>query len=418
MVRDTKYYDTLGVTVNATETDIKKAYRKLAIKFHPDKNPNAGDKFKEISHAYAILADPEKREKYDTGGEDGIGSDSFSRNNVNAEELFNDIFAGMGSRFTFGYEEVPYGGNKRRRKKYNGDDIVHDLSVTLEDLYMGTMKQIHLTKSVICESCAPTESLKTATCKHCNGHGYLDTTKYHSSHKRQTRGICNACNGTGDYQNNGCHKCKGQGFLDKKKLLEVHVEKGAVHGQKIVFAQEGDQEPGVIPGDVIFIIKLEQHEKFQVRDHDLFCRIHITLQEALCGFDKILLKHLDGRGIRVKHSPGMVVKPGSYKRIANEGMPTYRRPDDKGDLIIQFQVDFPKEMWTSPENIDILRSLLPSPKEQTEMKNGMPVDDCKLLDGNLQPPQEDSTRQSRRDGSANEDTSDFDNRPAINCAQQ
>jgi DnaJ family protein A protein 2 len=329
-----------------------------------------------------------------------------------------------------------------RRKKYNGDDIVHDLSVTLEDLYMGTMKQIHLTKSVICESCAPTESLKTATCKHCNGHGYLDTTKYHSSHKRQTRGICNACNGTGDYQNNGCHKCKGQGFLDKKKLLEVHVEKGAVHGQKIVFAQEGDQEvtcttlqaslgvlssnskdfylfqPGVIPGDVIFIIKLEKHEKFQVRDHDLFCRIHITLQEALCGFDKILLKHLDGRGIRVKHSPGMVVKPGSYKRIANEGMPTYRRPDDKGDLIIQFQVDFPKEMWTSPENIDMLRSLLPSPKEQTEMKNGMPVDDCKLLDGNLQPPQEDSTRQSRRDGSANEDTSDFDNRPAINCAQQ
>lgn len=131
-----------------------------------------------------------------------------------------------------------------------------------------------------------------------------------------------------------------------------------------------------------------------------------------------MLKHLDGRGLRVKHDPGMVIKPGSYKRIANEGMPTYRRPEDRGDLIIQFQVDFPKEMWTSTENIDMIRNLLPGPKDQSDVTDDMTVDDCILQDVKMKRPQEDKKHSSRRDTPVKEDNSDFNKQPGINCAQQ
>lgn len=129
-----------------------------------------------------------------------------------------------------------------RRKKERGDDIVHDLSVTLEDLYMGATKQINLNRSVICVSCAPTETLRSATCKYCHGSGYLTHSSKGSSAGRQARSVCKKCSGSGDYRNNGCKICKGKGIINERKVLKVHVEKGAKHGQKVLFGQESDQE--------------------------------------------------------------------------------------------------------------------------------------------------------------------------------
>lgn len=238
-----------------------------AIQFHPDKNPNAGDKFKEISHAYAILSDPEKRQRYDAGGVDDAATyDNYNgRAHLNAEELFNDLFYGMGSGFTFGFDDIiPKEGNKRklffanfemtlgknhdsyfitgRRKKQRGDDIVHELSVTLEDLYLGAEKKVNLNKTVICTSCLPTESLKTATCQYCHGSGYNTYSQRRTNEFRQIRSICKKCSGSGEYRNNGCKRCKGKGISNERKVLDVHVEKGATHGQKVIFAQESDQE--------------------------------------------------------------------------------------------------------------------------------------------------------------------------------
>lgn len=211
------------------------------------------------------MSDPEKRERYDAGGVDDAAYDNYDgRSHLSAEDLFNDLFYGMGSSFAFGFDEMPaFEGNKRkdlisldllhqslslnscivgRRKKQRGDDIVHELSVSLEDLYLGATKQINLNKAVLCTSCAPTESLKTATCKSCHGSGYLTYSQRHTNMVRQIRTVCKKCSGTGEYRNNGCKQCKGKGIRNERKVLDVHVAKGATHGQKIVFAQESDQE--------------------------------------------------------------------------------------------------------------------------------------------------------------------------------
>lgn len=167
---------------------------------------------------------------------------------------------------------------------------------------------------------------------------------------------------------------------------------------------------------------MEHHDTFELRDQDLYTKIHISLQEALCGFDKILLTHIDGRGIRVKHNAGMVIKPGSYKRIAHEGMPTYRRPDDKGDLYIQFLVDFPVDMWTTPQNIDMIRNLLPSSKQTYIQNADTVIDECSLLDVNLDPNRhfEERSRQAHRDDLDRTEHVERESRPAtgVNCPQQ
>ncbi|KAH8551973.1 hypothetical protein BGW37DRAFT_493106 [Umbelopsis sp. PMI_123] len=424
MVRDTKLYDILGVNENATELEIKKAYRKLAIQFHPDKNPSAGDKFKELSHAYTILSDPEKREKYDAGGVDEVMYDNMpGRAQMNAEELFNNLFHGMGTNFNFAYDDVHVDtGNKRRRKKERGDDIIHELSVTLEDLYMGATKHINLNKTVLCASCAPTERLKTVKCRQCNGTGYLTYSHQGANKIRQARTVCEICSGSGEYRNNGCKECSGKGIINERKVLEVHVEKGSMNGHKVVFNQESDQEPGLIPGDVVFILKMVPHNRFEIRGKNLYTKIHITLQEALCGFDKILLKHLDGRGIRVKQQAGSVIKPESFKRIVHEGMPTYRRTDDKGDLYIQILVNFPDDMWTSRKNINLLRSLLPGPNDKIDQEEYVVVDDCSLSDVNFENirSHEEKIQQALRNDFDDYENTDRDPRPAtaVGCPQQ
>lgn len=171
------------------------------------------------------------------------------------------------------------------------------------------------------------------------------------------------------------------------------------------------------------------HDRFELRGKNLYTKINITLQEALCGFDRILFKHIDGRGIRVKHAAGSVIQPGSFKTILNEGMPTYRRPDDRGNLYIQFQVDFPTDMWTSESNIDAMRGLLPGPSEVVTQEKDMVVDDCSLLDVNFEAirSSEDKNRQEKSRQAHRTDLDGYqdierDSKPAaaaaVGCPQQ
>uniref|UniRef100_A0A8C5R103 DnaJ heat shock protein family (Hsp40) member A2 n=1 Tax=Leptobrachium leishanense TaxID=445787 RepID=A0A8C5R103_9ANUR len=331
-VPDTKLYDLLGVAPGASENELKKAYRKLAKEYHPDKNPNAGDKFKEISFAYEVLSNPEKRELYDRYGEQGLREGSGGSG---MDDIFSHIFGGG----LFGF----MGGQSRSRNgRRRGEDMMHPLKVSLEDLYNGKTTKLQLSKNVLCSSCSG------FILKMC--FRFLVTV------------IPSFLAGEVINEKDRCKKCEGKKVIKEVKILEVHVDKGMKHGQRITFTGEADQAPGVEPGDIVLVLQEKENEIFQREGNDLHMTHKIGLVEALCGF-QFNFKHLDARQIVVKYPPGKVIEPGSVRVVRGEGMPQYRNPFEKGDLFIKFEVQFPENNWINPDKLTELEDLLPARPE-------------------------------------------------------
>ncbi|KAM5177596.1 dnaJ homolog subfamily A member 4 [Callospermophilus lateralis] len=378
MVKETQYYDILGVKPSASPEEIKKAYRKLALKYHPDKNPDEGEKFKLISQAYEVLSDPKKRDIYDQGGEQAIkeggsGSPSFS----SPMDIF-DMF---------------FGGGGRMARERRGKNVVHQLSVTLEDLYNGVTKKLALQKNVICEKCEGIGGKKGSVekCPLCKGRGMqIHIQQIGPGMVQQIQTVCIECKGQGERINpkDRCESCSGAKVVREKKIIEVHVEKGMKDGQKILFHGEGDQEPELEPGDVIIVLDQKDHSVFQRRGHDLIMKMKIQLSEALCGFKKTI-KTLDERTLVITSKSGEVIKHGDLKCVRNEGMPIYKAPLEKGTLIIQFLVVFPEKQWLSQEKLPQLEALLP-PRQKVRITEDM--DQVELKEFN---PSEQNWRQHR-----------------------
>ncbi|XP_018335149.1 dnaJ homolog subfamily A member 1 [Agrilus planipennis] len=350
MVKETKFYDILGVKPGCSQDDLKKAYRKLALKFHPDKNPNEGEKFKQISQAYEVLSDPEKKRIYDAGGEQalkegGIGASSFT----SPMDLF-DMFFGGG-----------FGGGRARRRERKGKDVVHQLSVTLEELYKGAVRKLALQKNVICDKCEGRGGKKGAAeqCPTCRGTGMqVQVQQLGPGMIQQIQTVCSECKGQGERINpkDRCKQCNGKKTIRDRKILEVNVDKGMVDGQKIVFSGEGDQEPELEPGDIIIVLDEKPHPVFKRNGNDLIIHQEIELVESLCGFQRVI-RTLDYRELVITAIPGEVTKHGAVKCVMNEGMPQYKNPFEKGRLIIQFLVKFPDTI--APELIPTLENCLP-----------------------------------------------------------
>ncbi|EFA74718.1 heat shock protein [Heterostelium album PN500] len=358
---DNKFYDLLGVSRDANETEIKKAYRKLAIKYHPDKNqdPGAVEKFKEITVAYEVLSDKEKRDIYDKYGEEGLkeggpggfGEDIFS-------QFFGGGFFGGGGR----------GGGGGRRGPRKGESLQHVLKVSLEDLYKGKVSKLALQKNSKCPECdgrgAKTHDA-VKKCDDCNGNGIkIQLRQIGPGMVQQIKTHCNTCKGEGQVirEKDRCQKCKGNKSIQEEKTLKVNIDKGMKNQQKIVFAEEGDYEsPDIVPGDVIVILQQKEHAVFTRDGDDLFMEHKITLLEALTGF-VFYIQHLDGRVLTVTNPPGKVITPNAIKCIFNEGMPKYRSPFEKGRLIIKFIVEFPSDGQIAPESAKLLEKVLPKPK--------------------------------------------------------
>lgn len=345
-------YDLLDVSPNATDADLKKAYRKKAMKYHPDRNPEAGDKFKEISNAYDILSNPEKREIYDKHGLEGLKEGRGAGGGPT--DLFEHLFGFGGG-----------GGRGRNHGPQRGEDTQEVFEVTLEDLYCGTTKKVAFRKKVLCATCKGTGGKNGKVGKRCNicdGRGVrLELRQVGPGMVQQIQRACDRCQGTGEIfdPKDLCDECKGKKINTERKILEVNVDKGMREGQKITFRGEGDQEPGVEAGDVVLVLKAKEHPIFERRGNDLIMKRTITITEALCGF-KMAIEHLDKRVLLVTCNPGELIKPNDIKIIKGEGFPEHRQIFNKGDLYIVFQIDFtfPKEMLTA-EHLMKLEALLP-----------------------------------------------------------
>ncbi|KAI9256610.1 hypothetical protein BDA99DRAFT_441673 [Phascolomyces articulosus] len=349
MVKETKYYESLEVNPEATESELKKAYRKLALKYHPDKNPDAGDKFKEISHAYEVLSDPDKRRMYDQFGEEGLSGAGMG-DAMDANDLFSQLFGGG----LFGQ-----GGGRSGPRK--GRDMVHHMKVTLEDLYNGRTSKIAVQKHIICKDCEGRGGKEGAVkeCTKCKGAGFTVSMRQMGPMVQQVQQPCPECHGQGEIidEKNKCKTCNGKKVVDDRKVFEVHIDKGMKDGQKITFAGEGDQAPGIQPGDIVIVLNQKPHAHFVRKGDDLIYEAKIDLLSSLAG-GRFAIPHLDDRVLIVTIKPGEAIRPGQVKVIEHEGMPTYRH-HDKGNLFIKFVVDFPPPNWTDGDTIARLESILP-----------------------------------------------------------
>ncbi|KAJ3357714.1 hypothetical protein HDU83_004869 [Entophlyctis luteolus] len=334
----------------------------MALKYHPDKvasyrpNPDAGDKFKEISHAYEVLSDPQKREVYDNYGEEGLEGAAGGGPGMNPGDLFSQLF-GNGDPFSFN------GRANRQSGPQRGKDTAHSMKVSLEDLYKGKKSKLAIQKQIICGSCEGRggKAGATKTCTNCDGRGVKIYMRQMGPFAQQIQQSCSDCNGVGETINakDRCSNCLGKKVVNERKILEVFIDKGMIDGQKITFSGEGNQEPGVTPGDIVVVIEEKPHDRFKRKGPDLFIDVKLDLLSSLAG-GSFTIQHLDDRILMVNVLPGEVIKPGDIKCISGEGMPVHKRPFDKGNLYVKFEIVFPEPNWASKEKLKALEKILPA----------------------------------------------------------
>lgn len=345
-VDNTKFYRSLELTKDATPNDIKKAYKRLAVKHHPDKKGDP-EKFKEICRAYEVLSDPEKRKIYDELGEEGLEGGAAA----DPTDIFDIFFGGTGRR------------SKTGKKK--GEDVVSSLKVTYEQIYNGSTRKLAINKDVICNVCdgagGPQEAIESCTV--CNGQGIRIQVRQVGPMIQQTQSMCSVCRGQGKSipENKKCKKCSGNTTVKERKILEIYVEKGVPNRHKIVISGEADQKVGEIPGDVVFVVEEQKHDVFSRNGADLMMTKNITLYEALTGF-QFSMKHLDNRELIIRNESGQITRPNDIKCVEGEGMPTYKNPFIKGNLLITFIVDFPSPTQLDSHARSMLEKTLPKPK--------------------------------------------------------
>lgn len=406
MVKETKFYDVLGVSPSASDTELKKAYRKAALKHHPDKNPSpeAAEKFKEISHAYEILSDDQKRDIYDQYGEEGLSGGPGGMGGM-GDDIFSQFFGG-------GFGGM--GGGPQRPTR--GKDIKHSISCSLEELYKGRTAKLALNKTILCKGCNGLggKEGKVKKCTGCNGMGMKFVTKHMGQMIQRFQTVCDECQGQGDIidPKDRCPTCKGKKTATERKILQVHIDPGMKDGQRIVFSGEGDQEPGITPGDVIFVVDEKPHEKFQRKQNDLYYEAEVDLLTALAG-GEIAFKHISGDYIKVNIVPGEVISPGMVKVIEEQGMPIYKQ-HGKGNLFVKFNVKFPEPGFATEDKLKQLENILP-PRTKVVIPANAEVDEEHLVD--LDPIKHQSTSR-RGDAYDSDDDEGRQGGAGVQCASQ
>jgi DnaJ family protein A protein 2 len=339
----------------------------LALQHHPDKVPEerrveSEAKFKAVTQAYEILRDEEKRHLYDTHGMAAFDS---SRGGPGGGADLNDILSQM-----FGFNVggmpggMPGGGPRGPRR---GPDEEQPYKVTLEELYKGKTVKFAAEKQVICGQCKGSgakDKVKPERCDRCGGIGRQEAFRQIGPGLVTRETVpCSHCQGSGTHirEKDRCKKCKGKRTVKETKALELYIPRGSMQGERIVLEGEADQLPDRTPGDLIFHLIEEPHEQFNRIGHDLSADLHVTLAEALTGFSRVVLKHLDGRGIHIDHPRGKILRPNDVLKVPGEGMPM-KRGEMKGDLYLIVKIEFPEDGWLkSDSEYEALQKLLPPP---------------------------------------------------------
>lgn len=342
------FYEVLGVERGASDDDIKKAYRKLAMQYHPDRNPGdkaAEEKFKELGEAYEILSDDQKRAAYDRYGhaafqQGGMGGGGFGGGGgaVDPFEIFREVFGGGGGGGIF--EEFFNGGGGRRSRdgRQRGSDLRYDLQITLEEAAGGVEKELELEKLGTCDDCAGTGSKGggTKSCSTCKGHGQVIANRGFF----QIQQTCPECGGTGQIVSNPCGPCQGQGRRTTKSRIKLRIPAGIQQGSRL--RSSGNGEAGLrggTAGDLYVVIHLKDHDVFERDEDDLHCTVPIGFGVAALG-GEATVPTLEGRAA-VKIPAG--TQSGTIFRLRGKGMPELNS-SRRGDLLVRTQVEVPTRL--------------------------------------------------------------------------
>ena len=345
------YYDILGVTKDASKDEIKKTYRKLALKYHPDKNPekDAAEKFKEISEAYAVLNDDEKRAMYDRHGHAGIDQ-RYSTEDIFRGADFNDIFRNMGFDFGGGVEDIfdQFFGRRRsgfeqRSHRSRGADLRYDIEINLEDAYRGVETEINVPRSETCETCkgnGAKPGTKPKTCSHCGGTGQQHTTQRTAFGMVTQVSTCQKCRGQGKTIEAYCPDCRGRGITQKTRRIELKIPKGIDDESQLRLSGEGEAGGNGGPnGDLYIVVHIRRHPKYQRKGVDLYIRKEISFPDAILG-SKINVETLQGAE---KLTIPQGTETGNIVKLSGQGMP-HLQGRGYGDLYIEFFVKTPKKL--------------------------------------------------------------------------
>jgi molecular chaperone DnaJ len=355
------YYEILGVSRNATQEEIKKAYRKLAIKYHPDKNPNdptAEEKFKEAAEAYEVLSDEQKRAQYDRFGHEGVkGGGGFRGNGggMSMEDIFSqfsDIFEGTGFENIFG------GTSSHQKRKRKGENLRIKLKLTLDEIANGCEKKIKVKRYVTCKDCGG-NGAKNGTalenCRHCNGTGQVKKVIQTMLGQMISTSTCPVCNGEGKVITQPCITCRGEGRILEEEIIPVKIPAGVSEGMQLSLSGKGNVPPkGGLPGDLLILIEEEEDALLKRDGNNIIYDLYISFIDACLG-TYVEVPTIDGK-VRIKIEPG--TQSGKILRLRNKGVKDVNGYE-RGDQLIHINVWTPKTL-TSEERA-ILEKLRNSP---------------------------------------------------------
>ena len=363
MAEKRDYYEVLGVPKNANADEIKKAYRKAAIKYHPDKNPGdkeAEDKFKEAAEAYDVLSNDEKRARYDQFGHAGMsgagGAGGFG-GGFGGGFSMDDIFSQFGDIFG-GHFGGGFGGSRGGRSVNRGSDIRVRIKLTLAEIAEGTVKKIKVNKDVVCEQCGGSgakDASSHTTCSQCNGSGYVVTVQNTFFGRMQSQSVCPTCHGEGKIITAKCSKCGGEGCVRDSEVIEIKVPAGVGEGMALTVSGKGNAaRRGGINGDLIVVIEEERDPELLRDGNNLIHNLNITVITAILG-GEVEVPTIEGKA-KIKIAPG--THSGKVLRLRGKGLPDVNGYG-KGDILVVVDITIPTSL-TSEEK-ELVKKLADKP---------------------------------------------------------